>query len=166
MKVIDGELLLGVFKEPVKDSSRQEESLIVTFEIGKHLNHPVDHSGPHLAIDFILYAHICELFETIFGVELGHLLALNHVSNDVWGQFLSNIDVLSVNISCLSSWQMTWGMVIDILTATKDVRIIIILLGDDLIFDQFRTSLIWALICFALMSRAFVGKFAIIRALK
>lgn len=104
MKVIDGELLLGVFKEPVKDSSRQEESLIVTFEIGKHLNHPVDHSGPHLAINFILYAHICELFETIFGVELGQAFvgeALNHVSNDVWGQhssFLILMFYLSISV--------------------------------------------------------------------
>ena len=53
MQVADLSRFLFILKVSVNEADSEEEGLIITLEIGKHLNHPVYHSSTQGWRDFV-----------------------------------------------------------------------------------------------------------------
>ena len=58
MQITDLSCFLLVLEVPVNEAHSEEECLVVTLEVGKHLDHPVDHSGTQGWRDFVSHEAI------------------------------------------------------------------------------------------------------------
>ena len=58
VQITDFPCVLLVLEVSVDEAHSEEECLVVTFEVGKHLDHPVDHSGTQCWRDFVSHEGI------------------------------------------------------------------------------------------------------------
>ena len=93
--------VLLILEVSVDEAHSEEEGLVVTFEVGKYLDHPVDHSGTQCWRDFVSH-------EGIVSQELDFQLSC---VVKYWLTIVCvYIDVLTLNFCGLFSWKVRTGV--------------------------------------------------------
>ena len=101
MKITDLFLDFASFEVSIKKTNSQEECLIVAFEICQYLDHPIDHSRSKVSINLMVP-------KGIGGIEF--TLKFSQVFVNIRTQLIPHIDVLSLNIRCGFSWELSSWM--------------------------------------------------------
>lgn len=104
MQVSDLLGLLLSFKVPVEKTGCQEERLVLTLEIGQHLDHPVDHAGSEYRGNLVILEAI---------IRSVSLLELARVSLNLLAILDLNVDVLTLDLCRISSTQVERWMLTD-----------------------------------------------------
>ena len=101
MKITYLFLDLASFEISIEETNSQEECLIITFEIGKDLNHPIDHSSSEVDIDIMCIKSIRSIkFKFKF----------SQVFVNIRTQLIPDVDVLSLNFGGGFSWELSSWM--------------------------------------------------------
>lgn len=101
MQITDFSCVLLVFEVSVDEANSEEECLVVTFEVGKYLDHPVDHSGTQGWRNFVSHEGIVtQKLDFEFPCVVKYRLAIISVY----------IDVLTLNFGGLFSWKVRTGV--------------------------------------------------------
>jgi len=101
MKITNLFLSRATFEVSIKQTNSQEECLIIAFEVGQDLDHPVDHSCSKACINVMVRKSIG---------SIKFCLKFSQVFVNIRTQLVSHIDVLSLNIGCGFSWKLSSWM--------------------------------------------------------
>ena len=115
MKIANLFLDFASFEVSVEKTNSQEECLIITFEIGQDLDHPIDHSSSKTCVDLMVS-------KGIGGIEF--TLKFSQVFVDIRTKLISHIDVLSLDISRGFSWELSSWMWLAHIAAKHEISII------------------------------------------
>lgn len=91
VKVTDFHSFLTELEKPILERNSEEKCLIVTSEVGEHLNHPVDHSGSQSRSYFVAA-------QAVVNIVLVLVLELTQVLVNIIVQLVPDIDVLSLDV--------------------------------------------------------------------
>ena len=102
------------FEKSILKTTCNKECLIITFEIGKNLNHPINHSGTKC------WGYLVSI--QVVGGIIG-LLKLSEISINICSKLVPNIYVLALNFSWCHSWQMPCRVLLSHETTIHEILI-------------------------------------------